>query len=92
MLKRRVKRTFRAPVAQGAAQPPGSGRRPRLSAPTGSSWGSASERAYDGSYLLGDSNKQSACQSVIFTGERRIIGVVFSAKYGGLPSIGVFVD
>ena len=37
-------------------------------------------------YLLGDTNKQRACQSAVFTGERCIIGVIVSAEYGGIPA------
>jgi len=42
--------------------------------------------------LLCNSNKQSARQSAIVTGERCIVGVVLSAKYGGIPSVGALFD
>ena len=66
--------------------------RQRPSAPTGPSGGQAGEGAYDGIYLLCDSNKQSACQSAIFTRKRCIIGFILSAKYSGISSVGAFLD
>lgn len=45
-----------------------------------------------GSRLLGDSDKQSASQSTVVTRERCVIGVVFLAKYGGLPRVGTFLQ
>ncbi len=37
-------------------------------------------RQFDWEYLLSNSDKQGACQSAIFTGERCVIGLILSAK------------
>src|SRR6476660_5477549 len=50
---------------------------------------SATTSSQDDISLLCHSNKQGARQFTILTGERCIIRIVFSAKYGGLPSKGV---
>ena len=46
----------------------------------------------DGTTLLVEANKQRACQSAIFIGERRIAGIAFFPEYGDLARKGVFFN